>query len=400
MVTIIDQLPDELLELCFPRDAEWAVFVGNLVCRRWRNLAIESSVCRLTYTMNANNFLAVVSKCPGCIASINAKKFSFWAGTIEFSQFLSSLWQYQPTLRHLDLSFGTMDSFEHHKFPESLISLRLDSFWFDNDRGSLQGCTALESLSLRRSKLTDATELTMLTRLRKLDIGFTPVANPSVLKCLTNLEELGMSFVRHSDYPDVSWIGHLPKLTSLCLASSGLSRVSGSPLHHRPLRLRALDLTFNQISNCSFLADFGASLEFLSLGGNDLIDDLGAVGRYCTNLTELVLYGTAVTSVLPLVNCLCLETLDLSCTPLTDIGPLARLPRLAYLDLVSCCIGSLSPLAACTRLMELSIETCKGYYDLSELAGCRSLLRLSVCVYCREDIEPVLFVPDIRLNGC
>ena len=400
MVITIECLPDELLELCLPRDATWAVSVGSLVCRRWKNLTIGSSICRLKYVMKPYQ-LSIVSKCPGCIVSIDAKKFPFWTGTLKFSNFLASLDAFQPTLRHLDLSYGSIDCFEfkgNYKmppFPSGLISLKLDSLWFENI--SLESCTALQSLSLRRTKLTDATPLTLLVRLRKLDISFTPITNPSVLRCLTNLEELGMSFVRHSDSPEVEWISGLPMLTSLCLSSSGITVLRSNM---RPLRLRALDLTFNQIKHCGFLRDIGSSLVFLGLGGNESLENLNDVGRYCRNLRELILYGTKIDDILPLANCLCLETLDLSCTPVRDIRPIVQLPHLSRLDLVSCCIDTLRPLSQIPSLIELNIETCKCAYDLTELAECRSLLRLSVCVFSREDLEPVLFIPDIRVNGC
>jgi len=346
--------------------------------------------------------LSILSKCPGCIVSIDAKKFPFWTGTLKFSNFLASLDAFQPTLRHLDLSYGSIDCFEfkdNYKmppFPSGLISLKLDSLWFENI--SLESCTALQSLSLRRTKLTDATPLASLICLRKLDISFTPITNPSVLRCLTNLEELGMSFVRHSDSPEVEWVNNLPMLTSLCLSSSGITAMRRSQF--RPLRLRALDLTFNQIKHCGFLQDIGSSLVFLGLGGNESLENLNDVGRYCRNLRELILYGTKIDDIYPLANCLCLETLDLSCTPVRNIRPIVQLPRLSRLDLVSCCIDTLRPLSQIPSLVELSIETCKCFYDLTEIAECRNLLRLSVCVTCQEDLEPVLFIPDIRVNGC
>ena len=402
MVSTIESLPDELLELCLPRDAMWAVSVGSLVCRHWQTLIIKSSICRLKYIMKPYMNLSILSKCPGCIVSIDAKKFPFWTGTLKFSNFLASLDAFQPTLRHLDLSYGSIDCFEfkdNYKmppFPSGLISLKLDSLWFENI--SLESCTALQSLSLRRTKLTDATPLASLICLRKLDISFTPITNPSVLRCLTNLEELGMSFVRHSDSPEVEWVNNLPMLTSLCLSSSGITAMRRSQF--RPLRLRALDLTFNQIKHCGFLQDIGSSLVFLGLGGNESLENLNDVGRYCRNLRELILYGTKIDDIYPLANCLCLETLDLSCTPVRDIRPIVQLPRLSRLDLVSCCIDTLRPLSQIPSLVELSIETCKCFYDLTEIAECRNLLRLSVCVTCQEDLEPVLFIPDIRVNGC
>lgn len=402
MVSTIESLPDELLELCLPRDAVWAVSVGSLVCRHWQTLIIKSSICRLKYIMKPYMNLSILSKCPGCIVSIDAKKFPFWTGTLKFSNFLASLDAFQPTLRHLDLSYGSIDCFEfkdNYKmppFPSGLISLKLDSLWFENI--SLESCTALQSLSLRRTKLTDATPLASLICLRKLDISFTPITNPSVLRCLTNLEELGMSFVRHSDSPEVEWVNNLPMLTSLCLSSSGITAMRRSQF--RPLRLRALDLTFNQIKHCGFLQDIGSSLVFLGLGGNESLENLNDVGRYCRNLRELILYGTKIDDIYPLANCLCLETLDLSCTPVRDIRPIVQLPRLSRLDLVSCCIDTLRPLSQILSLVELSIETCKCFYDLTEIAECRNLLRLSVCVTCQEDLEPVLFIPDIRVNGC
>ena len=397
MVTISD-LPSELLELCLPSDVEWVLRTGILVCKSWKWLLL--SIPRFTFEMDSTNFqLLQSSACHGIIQCLTAKKFSFWSGSLLFGNFLNSLKKTQRTLRHLDLSYSNIDAQCLHAglraFPSSLVSVKLDCMWIE-DISMLRDCTLLQELSLSRTKVRDISPIIKLTSLVKLDIGWTPVENASAIQALTNLENLGMSFILHGNQC-LQWLENLTKLHTLCLSGSQLARIY-SP-RSVPNRIRALDLAFNDISNCEFLSHMGSQIHFLGLGGNSNLRSIRPVGQFCSYIGELVVSGTQVYDLTSLAFCSRLEKLNISCTPVIDLSPLSAVTTLVRLDMISCAVASLAPLASCQALEILRCETNKANYNFKEISGCLKLRSVSLSAKRREEIQPIGFVPKIVLNG-
>jgi len=398
MVTIQD-LPNELLELCLPTDFEWVLRTGTLVCKSWKQLLL--SFARYSFKMDSTNYqLLRGAACPGVIRSLSAKKFSFWSGSLIFGNFLDLLKKTQKSLKILDLSYSNVDAMCLHAgiraFPSSLVSVKLDCMWIE-DISMLRDCNMLRELSLSRTKVRDISPIVGLTSLVKLDIGWTPVENASAIQALTNLEDLGMSFVRHGN-PCLQWLENLTKLHTLCLSGSQLARIY-SPRTTTGGRIRALDLAFNDIKNCEFLSHMGSQINFLGMGGNANLCSIGPVGLFCSSIGELVLSGTQVKDLYPLSFCTRLEKLNVSCTPVTDLSPLSVVTTLGRLDMISCAVSSLAPLAFCQALTILRCETSKTNYNFEEISGCVKLRSVSLSAKRREDINPIRFVQKIVLNG-
>ena len=402
MVTL-SRLPNELLELCVPVDAHWYLFTGRLVCRRWQEILKGSyNIPRLELNLSiciCINICRIITLLPGSLRLIRARGFGFWRGSVGFRKFIDSILVHQPTLRELDISYCSVDcnkDFSTVRLPGSLHRLSMDSLWLE-DFSMLEGCTALRELVLRRTKISDVTPITGLLSLRKLDIGWTPVTNPSLLRSLTGLKELKMSFVRQGDSIAVEWLNELPELCSLTLSGSQLSRVNSSAASCR--RLRFLDLTFSEISDCVFLQNMGAQLTFLGFGGNGNLLNIKPIGLYCPGLLKLELYATPIESVEDLRHCRGLQCLDISNTKVSDLGPLESLSELNRLNMIGCAANSLAPLARCLKLKVLKCSTGKVLYNFEELAECRSLKRISLTALELADLEPIRFVSDVRMNG-
>jgi Leucine-rich repeat (LRR) protein len=398
----MNDLPIELLELCLPKiDLKWAMQIGGRVCRRWRSiLLLGNSPIEYTHVLQGNERLQIFNQKLTFFLAIVAKRFNFWSGNQHFASFMEDLnviGAQGNRIRQLDLSYSTIELNINYRglFPEGLCTLKLDSIWYLSDLSPLARCTKLQELSIRRTNVTELGPILHLTSLRKLDFSHSPVLDSSSVTRLVNLRELGMSFTKASDGFD--HIQNLNQLENLSMVGCGFKRLSAlNSAPERPCALKLLDLTFNEIEDLSFLKIVGRQLIYLGLGGNSQLRDVSMIGRYCRKLTTLILYGTQVTRILDLVDCRCLEILDLSgVRSLTTLEGISELQELRILDLSNCCLQDLTELGALRALSTLNLETMHAHYDLRELQGVR--LRQLSCSMPRAMAD--LDVENLILNG-
>lgn len=393
----MNDLPIELLELCLPKiDLKWAMQVGGRVCRRWRSiLLLRNSPIEYTHVLQGSERLQILNQKFTFFLAIEAKRFNFWSGNQHFLSFMEDLnviGAQGSRISQLDLSYSTIELNINYRglFPEGLCTLKLDSIWYLSDLSPLACCTKLQELSIRRTNVTDLGPILHLTTLQKLDFSHTPVLDGSKVNRLVNLRELGMSFTKAGDGLD--HIQNLNQLEILSLLGCGIQRLAPQRLS----ALKSLDLAFNEIEDLSFLEMMGRQLIYLGLGGNSQLRDVSMIGRYCRKLTTLFLYGTQVTRIGDLVDCRCLEILDLSgVRGLTTLEGISELQELRILDLSNCCLQDLTELRALQALSTLNLETMHAHYDLRELQGVR--LRQLSCSMPRAMAD--LDVENLILNG-
>lgn len=393
----MNDLPMELLELCLPKiDLKWAMHVGGRVCRRWRSiLLLGNSPIEYTHVLQGSERLQILNQKFTFFLAIEAKRFNFWSGNQPFPSFmddLNAIGAQGNRIRQLNLSYSTIELNINYRglFPEGLCTLKLDSIWYLSDLSPLARCTQLQELSIRQTNVTDLGPILHLTTLQKLDFSHTPVLDSSKVNRLVNLRELGMSFTKASD--GLVHIQNLNQLEILSLLGCGIQRLAPQRLS----ALKSLDLTFNEIEDLSFLEMMGRQLIYLGLGGNSQLRDVSMIGRYCGKLTTLILYGTQVSRIRDLVDCRCLEILDLSgVRGLSTLEGISELQELRILDLSNCCLQDLTELRALQALSTLKLETMHAHYDLQELQGVR--LRHLSCSMPRAMAD--LDVENLFLNG-
>ena len=112
------------------------------------------------------------------------------------------------------------------------------------------------------------------------------------------------------------------------------------------------------------------SLRSLDLCGTGVCDLLPLAS--CTQLSKLTLSrcGRALNiSLEPLCRCTALISLNISWTNITDLAPLAGLAQLQHLDISNTHVADLSPLTGCIRLQELDTSFCERLTGLAALGG-------------------------------
>jgi Leucine-rich repeat (LRR) protein len=186
---------------------------------------------------------------------------------------------------------------------------------------SLQGLTALNTLGLNGTRVSDLTPLSALNGLIELRLGSTQVSD------LTPLGGLNLLRVLYADYThvsDLSPLGHLTELRVLYLFGAQVSDLS--PLAgHAALHSIILDRT--QVSDLAPLAGL-------------------------TELSALFLSGTEVSDLTPLQGLTTLKTLVLDETKVSDLAPLRNLTALTRLNFTDTQVSDLSTVAAFVSLID------------------------------------------------
>ena len=122
-------------------------------------------------------------------------------------------------------------------------------------------------------------------------------------------------------------------------------------------------------------------VEELHLQGSKLANI--AALRAMKKLTQLYIYGTAITDLSPLEG-LPIRTLQIESCPLTDLSPVANLKKLERFIVGECPVTDVTPLAS-SKMTQLNLS-CKELTDLRPLAQMPNLQRLQIPKHCR-DIE-------------
>lgn len=136
--------------------------------------------------------------------------------------------------------------------------------------------------------------------------------------------------------------------------------------------LQTLDLSYNQISDTSFLTEL-RSLTKLSLGSNQISD--GSFAKELKSLTGLSLGGNQISEVLFLSELKSLEWLDISGNRISDTSFLKELVSLTWLDTSSNEISDVSSFKELRSLKRLDLSHNK-IRDASFLKELKSLTTL------------------------
>ncbi len=196
--------------------------------------------------------------------------------------------------------------------------------------------------------ITDLTDLAICRSLTQLSIHNVYGMDFSVLSQLKSLQTLDLSSSTVST-KGLQAIGSLPNLTTLNLASCGLTDISplATVTQVKDLNLSGnaittidalanlpalthLNLSTNQIDSITPLAPATGLME-LNISSN-LIPDLGSL-KDKTSLTSLIASDNVIASVAELSQCTALTNLDLSYNQLTDVEALGLLTNLETLNL-------------------------------------------------------------------
>lgn len=159
-------------------------------------------------------------------------------------------------------------------------------------------CTALDSLDLSRTQVSDLSPISGLTELKMLFLEHTKVSDLTPLSSLTALQELYLT---------------------------GTPAIDISPLSSLAA-LQQLHLDDTQVSDLSPLANLTA-LQWLYLDGTR-VSDLSPLANL-TALGWLYLSGTRVSNLSPLSNLTVMQRLNISHTHVNDLRPVHRMEALA-----------------------------------------------------------------------
>jgi internalin A len=203
--------------------------------------------------------------------------------------------------------------------------------------------TALTTLSLFGTQVSDLTPIAPLTSLTTLNLGGTQVSDLTSIAPLTALTLLNLSGTQVSD---LTSIAPLTSLTMLNLNSTQVSDLTPiAPL----TALKLLNLSGTQVSDLTPIAPLTA-LTTLSLSGTQ-VSDLTPIAPL-TALTLLNLSGTQVSDLTPIAQLTSLTTLNLGGTQVSDLTPIAQLTSLTMLNLNSTQVSDPRPLTALRKLAE------------------------------------------------
>jgi hypothetical protein len=140
-------------------------------------------------------------------------------------------------------------------------------------------------------------------------------------------------------------------------------------------------------------ASWVPKVSYLILSGSGLVDLAPLV--QLTGLTSLHLWRTQVSDLNPLVRLTALARLNLGVTQVTDLAPLAGLTALTSLTLGHTKVSDLSPLAGLIALTSLDLQSTK-ISDLSPLARLTALSYLNLLDTPVNDLSPVRGLPNLK----
>lgn len=202
-----------------------------------------------------------------------------------------------------------------------------DSFNLD----FLSGLTMLESLTVDVPRIRSLSPLANLKRLEELTV----LSDTSDLSPLSNLYNLRSLQMWGYDAGDVTALSQLTLLENVLLIRLGITDLSPfSGLE----KLEKLELIENDISDLTPLEGLHA-LEYLDISHNEVenISPLNSLPQ----LKTVFLKGNGLVELTPLPALIQLEVLDLSSNQIIDVAPLSTVLSLKHLNLMGNPIGGL-----------------------------------------------------------
>ena len=217
------------------------------------------------------------------------------------------------------------------------------------DLGPLAGLSALQSLDVTGTQVSELGPLAGLSALQSLDVGGTQVSELGPLAGLSALQSLDVSGTQVSE---LGPLAGLSSLTSLELSGSKVTNVT--PLAS-VRSLQRLGLSETTISDLAPLIGLNALvwLDLWQCGVSDLTPVAGLV-----NLQSLDFGLTEVCDLGPLAGLSALGELRMWETPVSELSPLSGLKSLTILDVSDCDIESWEPLRGHEHLIELHSFNC------------------------------------------
>lgn len=176
-------------------------------------------------------------------------------------------------------------------------------------------------------------------------------------------------------------------------------------LHHTP-----------QITDISFVSEM-KDLKSFSVGSQNIVNldllknckKLETLYLFDTNLTNLdiltentelrvldIKWGNPVRDISGLRKLRELERLSISSSVLTDISSIGSLGSLTFLDLSCGSISDISVLADCKSLKRLSLIDCKQVMDISPLSELNALEEILICNTAISDFTPLLAMEGLK----
>ena len=265
-----------------------------------------------------------------------------------------------PLLERLDRG-ETLSEEEH---AELAAIRRLDGIGWEGELPhSIRTLTALESLNLRDSQVSNLTPLSGLLALKSLDLESTHVSDLTPLSGLTALRSLDLMSAQVSDLTPLSGLTALEYLNLWNTQVSNLTPLSGLTA------LESLNLRYTQVSNLTPLSGM-MTLKSLNLGGTQVSKLTPLSGL--KNLEFLNLDNIQVNDLTPLSGMTALKSLNLFTDQLSNLSLLCGLRNLESLGLSHTQVSDLSPLSGLRTLKRLRLANTKAR-DLAALSGLEQL---------------------------
>ncbi|CAL6005637.1 Conserved_hypothetical protein [Hexamita inflata] len=248
---------------------------------------------------------------------------------------------------------------------------------------SLSDLIYLTEICLSENYISDISAISKIKNLKNLDLGSNYIKDISALQSLPDLTHLNLSENNITTYTialpnlldlnisrqfvgtqfitpinqlqDKSGLQYSPKLQKLNLWRTEITDLSTIP--HQMFSLKELDLSWNNITQISYLSNF-VDLQYLELCYNKQLQNIGPL-KFCTQLTKLSISLTNITDIWPLQFMKNLKTLNMNETQVIDLHPLQYLHKLNYISAHNTGIIDVSPLSNLTQLYFLSFRDCK-----------------------------------------
>ncbi len=277
------------------------------------------------------------------------------------------------------------------------LSLEINSI---SDIAVLAGLTNLETLFLKSNNISDISALAGLTNLRGLTLQGNNISDISPLVANAGLGEGDSVFVDRNPLNSESIDTHIPALErrGVEVSAEDLLTVPQVPSQVVDLldsNLRAaIESVLGIAPGDTITAGQMATLTGLEAADSNISNLTGL--KYAINLTDLTLWGNAISDISAVTGLTNLRGLDLSTNNISDISPVAGLSNLTYLNLWGNAISDISAVAGLTNLTRLELDY-NNISDISAVGGLTNLTYLSLWSNNISDISAVGGL--INLNG-
>ncbi|CAL6001777.1 leucine-rich_repeat domain-containing protein [Hexamita inflata] len=230
----------------------------------------------------------------------------------------------------------------------------------------------LTKLDLKFNKIFDISTIYKLKNLQNLDVSSNNIEDISAIQFLKDLTILDVSFNKIISYnialpnlvdlkiscnklQEQSGFQYSPKLMNLDISETKTTNIEVIP--QQLFCLRALKLSFNNISDIAYISNF-INLQSLHLDNNNELKNIEPL-QACTQITELNMSNTSIADIWPLQFMKNLKTLDMFKTKVTDLHPLQFLHNLESISAFRASIIDVTPLSDLPKLNYLILNTNK-----------------------------------------